>query len=173
MLYSRKEERNEIVGYTIAADTGHFSFFMPMGIYFLAAFEDLNNNLSHDQGGPAGYFGAPDPIRLPPKGRASTGKNEFLSLDIELKQTARFHAGFSVTIDTQKISRSVFVKFGRIASLNDKIFSQENGSTVYWKPQTFLRDFEIGVYFLEPYDHDKIPVLFVHGAVGTRTDGKK
>jgi pimeloyl-ACP methyl ester carboxylesterase len=173
ILYSPKEGKNEIVGYTIPADTGHFSFLMPKGAYFLAAFEDLNHNLSHDKGESAGYFGAPDPIMLLPKGRASSGENEFLNCDFHLNQTDRFFSGFSATIDAQKISKSVLVKFGHITTLDDKIFAAENGSTGYWKPLTFLRDFGIGVYFLEPYDPDKIPVLFVHGAVGTPVGWKK
>ena len=65
------------------------------------------------------------------------------------------------------------LKFGQITTLDVKIFARENGSTGYWKPLTFLRDFGIGVYLLEPYDPDKIPVLFVHGAVGTPAGWKK
>ena len=173
MLYSQKEGKNEIVGYTIAADTGYFTFFMTKGVYFLAAFEDLNHNLSYDEGEPAGYFGAPDTIILPPKGRAATGENELLNLDFRLKETDRFLSGFPATVDAQKISKSVFVKFGQITTLDDLIFRAENASIGYWKPLTFLRDFGIGVYFLEPYDPDKIPVLFVHGAVGTPLGWKK
>ena len=55
----------------------------------------------------------------------------------------------------------------------NKIFMQENGSTGYWKPLTFLRDFGHGVYFIEPYDEDKIPIIFVHGASGTPVIWKK
>jgi len=47
------------------------------------------------------------------------------------------------------------------------MFAPQSGETGYWKPLTFLRDFGIGVYFIEAYDPDKIPILFVHGAVGT------
>jgi len=173
LLYSRKEGKNEIISYTIAADTGHYSFFMPQGAYFLAAFEDLNFNLSHDKGELAGYFGAPDSIMLQPKGRSATGENEFINLDFRLKETDRFLSGFPATIDAQKISQSVFVKFGQVTTLDDPIFGAENASTGYWKPLTFLRDFGIGVYFLEPYDPDKIPVLFVHGAVGNPADWGK
>ena len=167
ILYSPKEGKNEIVGYTIAADTGHFAFLMPEGTYFLAAFEDLNYNLSHDKGEAVGYFGTPNPILLLPKGRAAIDVNEFLDLDFQLNRTDRFFSEFPATIDTQKISKSVFVKFGHITTLDDKIFAAENGSTGYWKPLTFLRNFGFGVYFLEPYDPDKIPVLFVHGALGS------
>jgi len=173
MLYSQKEGKNEIIGYTIAADTGHYTFFMPKGTYYLAAFEDLNYNLSHDKGEPAGYFGAPDMIILPPKEKAASGSNDLLDLDIRLKKTDRFLSGLPATVDAQKISKSVFAKFGQITTLDDKIFAAENGSTGYWKPLTFLRDFGVGVYFLEPYDPDKIPVLFVHGAVGTPEGWKK
>jgi len=167
MLYSLKEGKNEIVEYTIATDTGNFTFYKPNGTYYLAAFEDLNHNFSHDPGEPAGYFGAPDTIVLPPKERASTGKNELLNLDIRLKNTDLFLSGFPATVDAQKISHSTFVKFGQITTLDDKIFAHENGSTGYWKPLTFLRDFGVGVYFLEPYDPNKIPVLFIHGALGS------
>ena len=173
LLYSQKEGKNEIVGYTIATDTGHFSFFMPKGTYYLAAFEDLNDNLSHDPGESAGYFGAPDTIILPPKEGAQPAKMSLLNLDIRLKQTDRFLSGFPAAVDAQKISKSAFVKFGEITTLDDKIFAQENGSTGYWKPLTFLRDFGVGVYFLEPYDPNKIPVLFVHGAVGSPEGWKK
>jgi len=167
LLYSQTEEMNELVSYTIAADTGHFSFLVPQGTYFLAAFQDLNKNLSCDKGEPVGYYGAPDMIVLQSKERSAKGENNYLDLDFRLAHTDRLAAGFSSTIDAQKIAKSDFVKFGQIASLDDEIFAQENGSTGYWKPLTFLRDFGIGVYFLEPYDPDKIPVLFVHGAVGT------
>ena len=173
LLYAPKEGNNEIVSYTITSDSGHFSFFVPRGTYFLAAFEDLNNNLSHDKGELAGYFGAPDPINLQPKGRSATGENEFLNLDFRLGQTDWFISGLPATVEAHKISRSAFIKFGQIATLDDKIFSQENAVTGYWKPLTFLRDFGIGVYFLEPYDPDKIPVLFVHGALGTPLGWKK
>ena len=169
MLYSQKEGKNEIAAYTIPTETGYFSFYKPNGTYYLAAFEDLNHNLSHDPGEPAGCFGAPDPIVV----RPSTGKNELLNLDMRLKQTDRLFPGLPAAIDAQKISKSVFVKLGEIATLDDKIFAAENGSTGYWKPLTFLRDFGFGVYFLESYDPAKIPVLFVHGAVGTPVGWKK
>lgn len=58
-------------------------------------------------------------------------------------------------------------KLGTIATLDDAMFDQANGSTGYWKPLTFIKQFGFGIYFLEPYDPTRIPVLFVHGATGT------
>ena len=42
----------------------------------------------------------------------------------------------------------------------------ENARRGLWQPVEFVRQVGAGVYFLEPYDPDKIPVLFVHGALG-------
>jgi hypothetical protein len=87
---------------------------------------------------------------LLPKARASSDENEPLNLDFLLSQTDRFLSEFPATFDAQKINKSVFVKFSHITTLDDKIFSAENGSTGYWKLLTFLRNFGVEVYFLEP-----------------------
>src|SRR5260221_850492 len=39
-----------------------------------------------------------------------------------------------------------------------------------WKFYDFLLETKPGIYFLEPYDPKKIPVLFVHGIGGTPRD---
>ena len=65
ILYSvkaDKKEVKEIVEYTLPGDTGHFSFLVTEGTYYLAAFEALNNNFAYDQEGLSGYYGAPDKI---------------------------------------------------------------------------------------------------------------
>jgi len=170
ILYARREGKVEIDKYSIASETENFSFFVSKGTYYLAAFEDLNNNLSYDAGEAAGCLGAPDEIVLP---KASGDSRDLLNLDFRLQETDRFIAGFPSVIDPQEISESVFAQFGRITTLDDKIFSTANGTIGYWQPLTFLRDFGIGVYFLEPYDPAKIPVLFIHGASGNPADWKK
>ena len=69
--------------------------------------------------------------------------------------------------DTNLSGAKSLVRLGTIATLDDSIFAQENGSLGYWKPATFLKELGFGIFFLEPFDPEKIPVLFVHGAVGT------
>lgn len=39
-----------------------------------------------------------------------------------------------------------------------------------WQPLSFIKEKRGGVYLLEPYDPQKVPVLFVHGAGGTPQD---
>lgn len=170
MLYNAQDGKVEIKEYSITASNGHFSFFRPKGEYYLAAFEDLNNNFTYDSGERSGYFGAPTKISLP---KSSEQSIDPLNLNFSIKKTDAFLAGFPVDIDVQKISRSVFAKFGQVTTLDDPMFTTANGTTGYWEPLTFLREFGVGVYFLERYDPEKIPVLFIHGAVGNPADWKK
>ncbi|HEX9051272.1 MAG TPA: alpha/beta fold hydrolase [Anaeromyxobacter sp.] len=55
---------------------------------------------------------------------------------------------------------------GDVATLNDARFSPDAGTLGLWDPALFLERWGMGVYFLQPYEPSKIPVLFVHGASG-------
>jgi triacylglycerol esterase/lipase EstA (alpha/beta hydrolase family) len=61
----------------------------------------------------------------------------------------------------------VSIAFGRIDSLDDGLFSNENAKMGFWQPVTFLKQVGVGAWFLEPYDPAKTPILFVHGAAGS------
>jgi pimeloyl-ACP methyl ester carboxylesterase len=53
-----------------------------------------------------------------------------------------------------------------VDSLEDERFGPEAGPKGLWKPMDFLHEELAGIYMLEPYDPDRIPVLFVHGISG-------
>lgn len=91
-----------------------------------------------------------------------------------IKDLTEFDPNFCLTGKgpIQSPSDSPIIKVGVITDLDDKIFAQENGSLGYWQPFSFIKKFGAGIYFLEAYDPDKIPVLFVHGANGTPVDWK-
>ena len=55
---------------------------------------------------------------------------------------------------------------GELAALSDERFGAESGHLGYWQPIEFCWQLRPGVYFLEPYDRTRVPVLFVHGALG-------
>jgi len=50
--------------------------------------------------------------------------------------------------------------------LDDAKFGPQAGRRGLWEPMNFLNDGLAGIYFLEAYDPDRIPVLFVHGLAG-------
>ena len=62
---------------------------------------------------------------------------------------------------------SSLVMLGQPATWDDPLFDQKNADTGFWKPITFVKQQGLGIYFLEAFDPNKIPIVFVHGAAGT------
>jgi pimeloyl-ACP methyl ester carboxylesterase len=50
--------------------------------------------------------------------------------------------------------------------LSDPKFGAKSGPRGLWEVMDFLNEGLAGIYFLEPFDPDRIPVLFVHGIGG-------
>ena len=59
---------------------------------------------------------------------------------------------------------------GELVALDAPRFSADAAATGSWRPVDFLFDVGAGIYFLEPDDPHRIPVLFVHGALGEPND---
>ena len=52
---------------------------------------------------------------------------------------------------------------GSVSSLDNPLFSVAQGKKGLWQPFAFWEDGGTGLHFLQPFDEDKIPVLFIHG----------
>ena len=57
-----------------------------------------------------------------------------------------------------------------VSTLDAPDFTESYGRRGLWKPLSFLKEKRGGVYLLETYDPQRIPVLFIHGAGGTPQD---
>ncbi len=167
VLYKEEKQGFEVFQYLITDETRHFSFLVQDGVYYISAFEDSNRNFIYDENEVCGYYGSPDGIIANAKERAVKNVKPKPLLDIELKQSSQYPAAMPRDVADGDFVVKSFKKLGVVTTLDDEIFNQKNGSLGYWKPLSFLKDVGVGIYFLEPYDPDKIPVLFVHGAVGT------
>jgi len=166
-LYQKGDAGTTVIQYLIVDSTRHYSFIVREGVYYIAAFEDANNNLIYDEGETYGHFGKPDEVTVDAQAMASAGTKSRNALDITLKQKSGYPAGMPRSVAKGSLAARSFKKVGIVAALDDEIFDQENGALGYWKPLSFLKEIGIGIFFLEPYDPDKTPVLFVHGANGT------
>jgi len=167
LLFAQKEEGLVLQSYTLPDDTGTYSFFVSPGEYQVAAFEDRNQNRHHDPGEPAGAWGRPDTIVVS-LGEDSRARDERLAdLDFSLEAgpfpLPEVDSSFE---KSTRMSASLF-KLGVLAGWGDPIFDDAHGGTGFWKPLTFLKQQGIGIYFMQPYQPGKIPILFVHGASGT------
>jgi pimeloyl-ACP methyl ester carboxylesterase len=59
---------------------------------------------------------------------------------------------------------------GVVSSLDEEHFSRRAASDGLWHPRRFMARSQPGIYFLEPFDSARQPVLFVHGYAGSPRD---
>ena len=94
--------------------------------------------------------------------------------DINLALPAQSAGHFELELDVAALqARSVAMQgagtlgelttVGELISLSDSRFDRKTADNGLWRPLDFIVNSHPGVYFLEPYDRHKIPVLFVHG----------
>jgi pimeloyl-ACP methyl ester carboxylesterase len=104
-----------------------------------------------------------EPVRV---GGATTLDN----LDIEVRDASRQRIPFAFSFaDGEGLgagSQADLRYVGAVTSMSDPRFSLKNARRGLWQPVQFVRQVGAGVYFLEPYDPKKVPVLFIHGALG-------
>jgi pimeloyl-ACP methyl ester carboxylesterase len=159
--YSLKDGKREIAHYTVLHEAGDFELMVAEGNYFVCAYQDQNSNLVYDAGEPAGQYGEPKPVAAPAGGVV-------LEINFVIPEKGGeidLPRGFEISPDKPRklLSRQA----GAITALDDERFSQENGSQGLWAPMDFYKEFGGNIFFLEEYDPEKIPILFIHGAAGT------
>jgi pimeloyl-ACP methyl ester carboxylesterase len=140
------------------------------GTYRIAAFEDANGNGRYDDE-PALRMDAQPPIDLAPGQRLS-------GVELKIPLTGRFARDkFALTElaarspeDQQRVSLFARSVAGNVAALADARFDESVAQEGMWKYYDFILDTQPGIYFLQPYDPARIPVLFVHGVGGTPRD---
>ncbi len=59
------------------------------------------------------------------------------------------------------------VVIGEVADLSNKMFSEKSWQKGFYKPDEFVKETGVGIYFLEEYDARKVPVLFINGINGS------
>jgi len=68
------------------------------------------------------------------------------------------------------LERPIEVAAGQIRSLDHPDFDHAEAEAALWTPLAMLQKGSAGIFFLEPFDPKRIPVLFVHGFSGTPRD---
>jgi pimeloyl-ACP methyl ester carboxylesterase len=164
LVYSGEAGHERLVDYFVMAGPGRYYFVVPAGTYHLAAFVDVNRDFTYEPGvDPAALLHAGEPVRV--AGGATLNN---LDLEVRAAGSARIPFAFSSAYGEGLAEGSEpdlrFV--GTVTRIDDPRFSDENAHRGLWQPVEFVRQVGAGVYFLEPYDPKKIPVLLLHGALG-------
>ena len=147
----------------------HWLFRVTPGTYGLAAFADRNADLIYQPG--------EDFLRVDPQQLIACGSGEEkrdIALIIPENGRPRISGDIDITAlqartvkDQFAASLGLLTAAGAITTLSDPRFSLENAASGLWAPFDFIFNFQPGVYLLQAYDPNKIPVLFVHGINGT------
>lgn len=173
-----KRDLNEVFsGDQIELPKGGTAIFLvknPLHQYVMA-YTDRNRNGHYDAGEPMWIHSSPDgnpqPVDFAAGGHQTTVRGRLAphQLPTGLREAIdRFLAGRTVA---ESIShRGVKFSLGEIANLDDPRFAATRGEDGLWTPMTMAIQQGFGVFFLEPYDPTRIPVIFIHGAAGSPQD---
>jgi pimeloyl-ACP methyl ester carboxylesterase len=136
------------------------------GTYTVGAFDDADRDLVLEPG--ESFIADRDSVTCKPGARF-----EDFALSIPAKAEVRSKGIDFSGIKTMTLGEQVSSVLGQqtaageLTSLAEDFFSQEVAESGLWRPFDFLVEGYAGVYFLEAYDPNRTPVLFVHGINGT------
>ncbi len=162
VLLEDDDGRPKVSAHWVLHRPGPFSFLRPAGTYRVFAFVDENEDLAYQATEPAGWYGAPSDVHAR-SGKAVEGLE--IALGPPRAQSPALRASSAHAAEDLAARRNPR-HAGDVSTLNDPRFSADAGKLGLWDPALFLERYGTGVYFLQPYDPSKIPVVFVHGASG-------
>ncbi|HEX6398219.1 MAG TPA: alpha/beta fold hydrolase, partial [Steroidobacteraceae bacterium] len=157
----RRDHRKVVVQHDVwLHEAGGFDLVVPDGEYTLVAFGDRDNDGRPDEGAPAGTY--PETVKV-------QGAGLILALNIALRPDEGQEVRAAMPPQYRRTARASTAP-GAIADLDAPQFGPESGKRGYWAPMEYFRTVGGNVYFVEPYDPARTPILFVHGATGSAQD---
>ena len=151
----------EIFDHYVLERPGRWYFIAVPGTYSLAAFSDRNGDLRYAPG---------EPVVLSAQLDLSSGAR----IDaVELTISSRAPSDALGEIDLRALRvRSIHdaSAAGEVADLSDPRFDPSKEADGMGRPFDLILNARPGIYFLQPFDARKVPVLFVHGIKGTPRD---
>lgn len=163
VLLSKTPTSVQIVSQVLLDEDNHYRFDLLPGNFIVGAYIDNNKNGKRDKNELYGLYSQSDkPYQIITMGAdekrhlKSFNINRLLSLDQEKKTPT-------------DLAKSI-TNIGKVISLDDAIFLQENSELGLWQPLSFVEKIGGGLFMLQAYEEDKIPVIFIHGILGNPTE---
>ncbi|WP_020208515.1 alpha/beta fold hydrolase [Gilvimarinus chinensis] len=140
---------------------GSYRINVPQGQYAIAAYTDMNENGKFDSDVDLStYWGdeSGSPMVL------EYAASETVAVpDLEISKISDRH--FSTDLNSRYYKHRDNI--AKRVSLEDPIFSESAASLGVWQPLSYLESYGGGLMFLQEFDAEKTPVIFVHGIFGT------
>ena len=165
-LFRDEAGKKSLAAYFVRYGSGPFRFIVPPGSYQLFAFEDANASMGYDDGEASYYVGdRQPPLRAVGATTHDAGTIRMAVQGIEVAELrAAARRDLTTAIELTSVHR------GTIIGLDDPRFTVESGKDGMWTPLRSVLENGAGIFFIEPYDPSRIPVVFVHGVSGTAGD---
>jgi len=156
----------DIIRQTQVDGNGNYQFNLLPGKYLVAAYVDSNNNQIREQNETAAMH-AQNSERFT---EIILVESQEVTLPlIKVLKDQNLGTANKVVYSASKVRANI----GRIIDLDDPMFSSENANMGLWRPFDFAKNIGGGLMFLQDYDKNKTPVLFVHGISGNPTEFKE
>jgi uncharacterized alpha/beta hydrolase family protein len=158
-------EKVDIINQNQVDGNGNYQFNLLPGEYLVGAYIDDNNNHIHEQEESSAMHTEQNERFT----KITLTKNEKLILPpIKIHKDKNINAQRKLIYNTSKVDANI----GRVISLDDPMFSRKNSTMGLWRPFDFGKQVGGGLLFLQDYDANKTPVLFVHGLSGSPSEFK-
>lgn len=170
----------QALSYKVFERPGVFHILASTRVRSVFAFHDRNHNLSADDGEACAW--QPLPGSASASAPAPTGASHAQLSGLQLALQACTAPGTAHASGAERrprgslfalrdrISGDLPMQLGRVVQLQDAQFGPEMADLGMWQPAAFMQRGLAGIYFLEPYDPRRIPVLLVHGIDGSPRD---
>lgn len=160
-------ERKDSAGFQEVREDGLAAFHLRLGeVYRVGAFTDENGNHKYDVGEPLAVLRDVSPRPL------SDGVTVSKVHPVTLTREHGLPKGAIIELPRTnlELGGKLNLALGDVASLNETRFAPDTGGSGLWRPLDFLSTNTLGIYFTEPYDPKRIPVVFVYGIGGSPQD---
>jgi hypothetical protein len=161
-VYTGDADGSDIIDIRTMPIPGEFEMWLERKDGWLFVFADINNDNAFQESEPFGWYNdgqSVDP-QIEPKS----------ILEVTVKPAGSGQSRIPSGLMGQSVYRSLEANRGVIADIWEERFSHENAENGLWEPYSTFKEGSAGLFFLEPYDEDRIPVLLVHGIMGTPRD---
>lgn len=155
------------VGFQRVGSNGLAAFSLSLSnTYSVGAFTDENGNGKYDGSEPMALLRDVRPV---PLGDPNV-RGQLLKLNLSRDHGFSANTVIEIPKENPALGDSVAIALGEVTTLDDPRFASDSGEAGLWRPLDFLSQNQIGIYFTEPYDAQRVPVLFVYGIGGSVQD---
>lgn len=163
VAFSDDYSENELVDCQLLSwfDNSYY-LYLPEGRFSILVFADLDHDSVFEQDELVGKYRGREGLTVKPD-QYKGGILEGIDIDISLENPGSWDSPLRIEAPD---------KDGYVKTLDDPIFSQEVAELGVYSTPAFLKKANQILYSDEPWDKDRIPIIFVHGVGGTPKEWK-